>query len=129
MNKRPISITLIGWFFIALGSLVILANVAELVRIQGTEDRGEIDAHEMHDLVWVLGTQLWAIMAGVFLLRGANWARWLTVAWLAFHVFLGAHHDFHSTAVHGALLAVGVYLLFRAPANEFFRGAKQPAGE
>ena len=35
MNKRPLSITIIGWFFIGLGTFVILANVFWLVHGQG----------------------------------------------------------------------------------------------
>ena len=33
-----------------------------------------------------------AIVCGVFLLRGHNWARWLALAWIAFHVVLSAFH-------------------------------------
>ena len=120
MKKRPLSITILGWIFISIGAGVLVANAFWLV--QGMGDASGMSAHEKHDLLWVVVTQLWAIVAGVFMLRGANWARWLLVAWLAFHLLLGAHHDFHATVVHGVLLAVGVYFLFRGPANEFFRG-------
>ena len=33
------------------------------------------------------------IVAGVFMLYGHNWARWLLVVWLAFHVIVGALHS------------------------------------
>ena len=74
------------------------------------------------DEVWVFATELLAIVGGVYLLRGRNWARWLLVAWLIFHVALSALHPGHDLVVHGAISVVIIYFLFRAPANEFFRG-------
>ena len=82
-------------------------------------------ASEHRDLIWVFGTELLAVVAGVFLLRGRNWARWLLVAWMGFHVALSALHPGHELAVHGLLTAVVVYFLFRAPASEFFRGEER----
>jgi hypothetical protein len=70
----------------------------------------------------VFGTELLAVVAGVFLLRGRNWARWLVVAWMVFHVVLSAVHPGHALVVHGVLTAVVIYFLFRAPASEYFRG-------
>jgi len=34
-----------------------------------------------------------AVVGGVFLLMGHNWARWLMLAWLAFHVAVSAFHS------------------------------------
>jgi hypothetical protein len=41
-----------------------------------------------YDLVWILIVELAAIVCGAFMLRGANWARWLALAWMGFHVVL-----------------------------------------
>jgi hypothetical protein len=62
-----------------------------------------------------------AVVSGVFMLRGWNWARWLLVVWLAFHVALSALHSVFQVAVHGVLFGVIVYFLFRNAANAFFR--------
>ena len=33
-------------------------------------------------------TELLAMVSGAFMLRGHNWARWLALAWIIFHVIL-----------------------------------------
>lgn len=38
------------------------------------------------DGIWIEITEFLAIVCGVFLLRAQNWARWLAVAWMAFHI-------------------------------------------
>jgi hypothetical protein len=64
------------------------------------------------------------IVAAMFMLRGCNWARWLLVGWLVFHVGLSAFHSMPEVTVHGLLMSVIVYLLFRASATAYFRGAR-----
>jgi hypothetical protein len=135
MNKRPFSIAIIGGFFIGLGTFVIVANVFWLAHGQGLvhgmhEGVGDGTGTSEHsDLLWVFGTQLLAIVAGVFLLRGHNWARWLLVAWLGFHVAMSAFHDWGELAVHSLFAVIVIYFLFRAPASEYFRGAPRPLSE
>jgi hypothetical protein len=38
-----------------------------------------------NDVLWVELVRIQAIVAGIFLLRGRNWARWLAIAWIGFH--------------------------------------------
>lgn len=64
------------------------------------------------------------ILSGVFMLYGFNWARCLLVAWLVFHVIVGALHSPLKLIVHSLLFVVGLYFLFRAPAEAYFRGAR-----
>jgi hypothetical protein len=110
MNKRPISVTIISWIFIAIGVVTLAYELSEL------------KGHSFQsDDVWVGVVRFTAIVCGAFMLRGSNWARWLTMAWLAFHVVLSAFNSWHELAVHTALAAVFAYFLFRAPANEYFR--------
>jgi hypothetical protein len=67
---------------------------------------------------------LLAILGGAFVLRGKNWARWLVLAWIAYHVVLSAFHHFFELAVHAALLAVFAYILFRPRASAYFQRAE-----
>jgi hypothetical protein len=63
-------------------------------------------------------------------LRGANWARWVAILWLAYHVVLSAFHSWSEAGVHAVLLAVISYVLLRRDAAEYFSGttpAEQPA--
>ena len=69
-----------------------------------------------------------ALLCGVFMLSGFNWARWLLVVWLGYHVILGALHSLFELSVHSLLFAVILYFLFRPPASTYFRGTRvEPA--
>jgi hypothetical protein len=72
------------------------------------------------DGIWLEATELLAVVCGLFLLRAQNWARWLAIAWMTFHVLLSLG-DLRQLAVHGAFLLLIVWALFRADANRFFR--------
>jgi hypothetical protein len=41
----------------------------------------------------VLAVSLIAVGAGVFLFRAKDWARWLSIAWMALHVAVGFFHS------------------------------------
>lgn len=112
MSKRPLSVTLIGWLYIATGAIGFGFHLGDF-RMQNA-------FHS--DVVWVEVVRLLAILSGVYMLRGANWARWLAVAWIGFHVVVGALHSWVQFGVHGALCAAFVYFLFRPVAARYFRG-------
>lgn len=108
-SKRPFSITGLAWLYILVGAAGFIAHFHGLL------------AHEQ-DVVWAELTEVLAIVAGVFLLRGQNWARWLAVAWIAFHVVLSAFHAWGEAAVHGVFFLAIAWLLFRPEAARYFRG-------
>ena len=118
MNKRPLPITVISWIFIAVGSIALLYHSAEL-KAQHPFDYG---------LVWVCFVRLRAVLGGVFMLRGFNWARWLLVVWIAYHVILSAFNSPLEVVLHSLLFSVVVYFLFRSQASAYFRrsGAETP---
>lgn len=107
-HKRPISVTIVGWIFIATGVIGLGVHAAELKRGFGW------------DVVLALLVSLVAVWCGAYILRGSDWARWLAVAWLGFHVALSIHSR-QQLAMHSALLAVFGYLLFRSSATVYFR--------
>ena len=55
------------------------------------------------------------------MLRGRNWARWLVMVWIAFHVVVSGFHSFPELAVHALLFVVFAYVLLRPQATEYFR--------
>jgi len=117
MNTRPVSVTIIGLVFIAAGAIGLIYHLTEF-RAQPFP----------YDLLWISFVRLIAIISGVYMLRGHNWARWLALGWIAFHVILSAFHSVFELALHGVLLAAFAYLLFRVPATRYFRGAEARAG-
>jgi hypothetical protein len=117
-NRRPPSVTGIAWLFIAAGSVGLVYHATKL-RVPGPLDP---------EMVWVLVLRLLAIVGGPFLLRGAGWARWLLLAWIAYHVVLSAIHSWSDTLVHAVLLALIAYGLLRADAAAYFRGTNADHG-
>jgi hypothetical protein len=118
MKKRPFSVTIIGWIFVATGVVGFGFHASE------------IRAHPFeYDVVWVLGLSLLAAVSGVCMLMGSNSARWLAVAWLAFHVGVSAFHSRRELIVHSVLLVVMTYFLFRSEATRYFRGTRGVTGE
>jgi hypothetical protein len=75
-----------------------------------------------YETVGVLLVRLLALVAGVFMLRGADWARWLALAWIAFHVVLSATHSWSETIIHALLLAGIACILLRPRVSAYFRG-------
>lgn len=64
--------------------------------------------------------RLASVVAGVFMLRGHNWARWLLVAWMAFHIVLSALHSALQLLIHVAIFSVILFFIFRRPASAYF---------
>ena len=114
MNQRPFSVTLIGYLFLIAGAVGFFYHLPEL--IAGVSAK--------NDAVWVCLIRLLAIVGGVFMLKGRNWARWLLLVWLAYHVVLAAKHDVAGFVIHALLLIVIAYLLLRRPASLHFQNAK-----
>ena len=111
MVKRPLPVTLIAWLFIIAGLVGVTHHASDFDPSRSVAQGAS----------WTLFVRCLAIVGGIFLLRGANWARWLLVAWLAWHVGLsGMHGDGSGTIAHAALLAAVGYLLFRREASPFF---------
>jgi hypothetical protein len=112
MNERPRSVMVVGYLFIAAGVIGLVYHASELTARQLFD----------HDFLWIAVVRALAILSGVFILRGSNWARWLLLVWIAYHVILSIFHTLSELAVHGLVLAVVAYLLVRPPASAFFRG-------
>ena len=100
--KPPISVRIIGWVYVLAGAGGFANHFSALRR------------HPFdNDALWVEFVSLIAVVAGVYLLRGHNWARWLALAWMGFHVVLSFFHTLLEFAMHALFFAILAYLLFR----------------
>jgi hypothetical protein len=106
MKRRPLSITIISWIFIIFGSIALLSGVLPIA---------DLKSHWYVHL-----SRLLQIVAGVFMLYGRNWARWLLVAWIAFHIVVGALHGIGPLVMHVVIFSVILFFVFRRDANEYF---------
>jgi hypothetical protein len=110
MNKRPISVMLLAGLYIAVGVVGLAAHFHDLLAYP-------------RDGVWMELTELLAIVAGVFMLLGHNWARWLALVWIAFHVVLSIHQP-AQLAMHALICAAIAWILFCPSAARYFRGVE-----
>lgn len=108
LARRPVAVLVIAGAYLAVGIIGFVVHFHDLL---ATPSEG----------VWIELTELLAAVTGVFLLRGRNWARWLAVAWIAFHVVLSAFGNIREMAVHALLAALIVWLLFRPDTAGWFQ--------
>lgn len=110
MRKRPLAVTVLACVLLASGVVGLVYHASEL-RIWQPFPYGALGV----ELVRVL-----AIVCGVFLLKGRNWARWLAMGWIGFHVGISAFDSWQKVAVHLVVFAVFGYVLWRPAAQEYF---------
>jgi hypothetical protein len=106
LGKRPFSILVLSCLYIAIGTMGFAYHFPRPLAFH-------------YEDVWIEGTELLAFVAGVFMLRGHNWARWLALAWIAFHVAI-SFPVVREIAIHSLFLAVIVWLLFQSRAGQYF---------
>jgi hypothetical protein len=107
-SKIPISVWVIAILYLAVGAAGFIYHFPTLLKWQ-------------QDSVWVESTEFLAVVTGIFLLRAQNWARWLAVAWIAFHVVLSAFHSYVQAAAHAAFMALIVWALFQPATRLYFK--------
>jgi hypothetical protein len=110
-NTRPLSVGIISYIFIAVGSLGLAFHLSDWRLSNPTQ--GEI--------VWVSAIHLLAVICGLYMLRGSDWARWLAVTWIAFHVGVSIYHPLPELLIHALLLAIFSYFLFLPSSIWFFK--------
>jgi hypothetical protein len=111
MHKRPLPVTILSWLYMATGIAGLAVHAKELSARSAFQP----------DAIWIVLLPLLAIVAGVYMLRAHNWARWLALSWIAFHVVISAFDSLQKLMVHVILLALFAYFLFRPEATTYFR--------
>ena len=107
--KRPLAVTLIACLFIVAGLVGLVYHLW--------------DRPLDHWIVLISLVRILAVVGGVFLLTGKNWARWLLLAWLAFHVVVSAFHSLSEFIPHVVLLVTLGYFLLGPPTSKYFQSA------
>jgi|SRR5580658_246327 uncharacterized membrane protein HdeD (DUF308 family) len=107
--KRPFAVAFLGWLFIAVGIAALLYHLT----------KGQLDAW----MILIALLEIVAIVAGIFLLKGRNWARWLLLAWIAFHVISSGLNSLRASVPHLLLLIAVAYFLFTPPDSRYFGSA------
>lgn len=108
--KRPFAAVFLGWLFIVAGLTALGYHLFK-------------DKLDFWTIPIAL-VEITAIVAGVFLLKGRNWARWLLLVWLAFHVVVSALNSLGLALPHVLLLIAVGYFLFTPPDSGYFKSAQ-----
>ena len=102
MKKCPIAVTVIAVLLALTGAAGLIGDLLHLKSI----------AAEHYETIWIAVIHALAIVSGAFMLVGRNWARWLALAWMAFHVAISFGHPLQQLLIHAALLLLFIWILF-----------------
>ncbi len=117
MNKRPLSVTIIGCLFAA----------AALVRLAVHLTEFKVQHPSQYDILWIALIHIVAILAGVYMLRGSKWARWVYVdSDRISHYPQRSPLAVQVDRTRSALGGVWVFLL-RHDATQYFRSGRTEA--
>lgn len=110
MRKRPIGVWVIAALLLLAGAGGLIGDALQFKSLSANH----------YETVWIGLVHLLAIVAGGFLLRGNNWARWLAIAWMAFHVAISFLNSWQQAVMHGVILVLFVLILFSRDARAYF---------
>ena len=105
--KNYVAVIVVACLFLLVG---IGAGVAQFPRLVAGS----------HEAIGMEVTEAVAIVIGVCLLLRQRWARWVAVAWMAFHVAI-SFPDAAKVAVHAVMCALIAWALFRPESGGWFR--------
>lgn len=106
------SVLAVGVLFIILGAFDLYRGLAPLI---ASAPRW----HMATDDVQVLAVGIAAVAGGIYVLRGANWARWLLAIWMALHVAISIGEP-RALLAHVVIFGFVAYLLFNSRASIHF---------
>lgn len=117
---RPRTVTAIAWLFIVVGAAGLLRDLWPLATSHAAEHMAKLRSDGWQDLVPAWSLRALAIVGGIALLRGRNWARWLLAAWMLVHVLISVAHSATEVLMHLAIFVPLTVLLFRRDSGAFF---------
>lgn len=127
MKKRPLSVSIIGWYEIVSSGLGLIGLGFTLYAFTSPNTR-----QIMANLPLPIGIQLTIsslgplifLACGIGLLRRSNWARYLLTGWSLFSLAIGLYAAPARwwIAPSVAIFALKTFYLFRRAANAWFTG-------
>ena len=106
--KRPIAVMIVVAVYLLVGIMGFVYHFNELTAGHG-------------DAVTIELTELLAVVSGVGLMLRRNWARWLALGWVVFHVVISLFHPLRELLIHAALCVLIAWLLFRPGTARWFK--------
>jgi hypothetical protein len=109
-SRRPISVLIVAGLYVLVGTAGFVIHFPNLHAIQS-------------DDVIIEVTELVALVAGIYLLRRQNWARWVAMAWIVAHIAISFTDGAWPVVVHSLIGLAIAWMLFRPAAAQYFRRA------
>jgi len=111
MKNRPLPVIIVSILFILVGCVGFAYHVKELFDVN----------NNLNETIWILLLRILAVVCGLLLLFRINWARWLTIAWLVYHIIISAFNSTSEMIVHIVILILVSFLLFLPVSSAYFR--------
>jgi len=110
--KRPVAVIIVACVYLLVGVGGFIVHFPELTA--GHRDAIAIEL-----------TEFLAVVGGTGLLLRQNWARWLALAWIVFHVALSFTDPISKLGVHLVFCILIAWALFRPATASWFRPAPE----
>ena len=121
-NKRPTSVTIVGWILIIM-SVFSLVGATLSFNSPMTRELMSLSAVPI-PVQYVLAYVglLLTMLSGIMILKGRNWGRWLYVGWTLFGSLFGLLTSPMKTAMIPGIVIflIFTFILFRPRANAYF---------
>jgi hypothetical protein len=126
MRTRPTSITVVAWILILMGGISLISTTLTIDTVMNNPaarelmSKSAIPVHVQYAMTYVV--LLVMLVAGVAILKGQNWGRWLYVIGTALGFLIGIMTSpVKEAMIPGFVVFVVVtFFLFRPNANKYF---------
>jgi hypothetical protein len=126
MRKRPTSITVVAWILILMGGISLISTTLTIDTVMNNPaarelmSKSAIPVQVQYAMTYVV--LLVMLVAGVAILKGQNWGRWLYVIGTALGFLIGIMTSpLKEAMIPGFVVFVVVtFFLFRPNANKYF---------
>jgi hypothetical protein len=111
MKNCPVPVIIVSFLFILVGCIGLVYHLKEFFELN----------NNLNETVWILCLRILAVVCGVFLLFRINWARWLAIAWLVYHIVISAFNSTSEMIAHIVILVLVAVLLFLPVSSTYFQ--------
>ena len=111
MKSRPIPVIIVSVMFIIAGCVGFVYHFKEFFD----------PATKLYEILWIQFVRILAVVCGILLLVPINWAKWLAIAWLFYHIIISAFHSTSQMISHTVLLLLVAVLLYLPKSSAYFQ--------
>jgi hypothetical protein len=105
-RPRPRGLTIVGWLFIAVGSIGLLVDWLPLLTTRAAQQLADLMVEGVAGLALIWSVRLLAVVGGV---------------WMLFHIGVSLLHSVAQLVVHAVVFAAITYVLFRPSSSGYLR--------